>query len=154
MYMSLDPKFIVIKMRFQWHKAFAFPSEKRLFSRLQEIQGTQAGIIASVCRPSPETSLDSFHHPVKISTLHHRRKPHSKTKGNKTVEYGFKGTQAWGRAQHRLCVQSPVLCSYLPDGPKCFEVSGLRKMNSFSMLSSCLQILPPSREFVSLWRNC
>jgi hypothetical protein len=94
--------------------------------------------------------LTTFTILFKISKLHHRRKPHSKTKGNKTVEYGFKGTQAWGRAQHRLCVQSPVLCSYLPDGPKCFEVSGLRKMNSFSMLSSCLQILPPSREFVSL----
>lgn len=85
----------------------------------------------------------------KFAKCHPRGKPHKKTTRNSTrpnidsVLWGHSATQ-------RLCSEFLSWCPHFPDGSMCFRVSGLKKMNSFSMLSSCLQILPPSREFASL----
>lgn len=88
------------------------------------------------------------------TTHWNRRKQHTPDHVERTLDLSVEVPAMGQRTTWRLCSEFLSWCPHLPDGCTCFRVSSLKKMNSFSMLSSCLQILPPSREFASLWRIC
>jgi hypothetical protein len=92
----------------------------------------------------------------KIAQVSSWGEPHIQTERSSTHlnMVSVEGPAMGQRTTQRLCSEFLSWCPHPPDGGMCFRVSGLKKMNSFSMLSSCLQILPPSREFASLWRIC